>query len=52
MDAKTEKDNLIEGETGSWEVVIGMITAANGKKDRWKSCLFTRIFDRGLSDEW
>ena len=24
MDAKTEKDNLIEGETGSWEVVIGM----------------------------
>jgi aspartyl-tRNA(Asn)/glutamyl-tRNA(Gln) amidotransferase subunit B len=24
MDAKTEKDNLIEGETGPWEVVIGM----------------------------
>ena len=24
MDAKNEKDNLIEGETGSWEVVIGM----------------------------
>ena len=24
MDAKTEKTNLIEGETGPWEVVIGM----------------------------
>ncbi len=24
MDAKTEKSNLIEGETGPWEVVIGM----------------------------
>ena len=24
MDAKTEKDNLIAGETGPWEVVIGM----------------------------
>ena len=24
MDAKTEKANLIEGETGDWEVVIGM----------------------------
>jgi aspartyl-tRNA(Asn)/glutamyl-tRNA(Gln) amidotransferase subunit B len=24
MDAKTEKDNLIEGTTGPWEVVIGM----------------------------
>ena len=24
MDAKTEKHNLIEGETGPWEVVIGM----------------------------
>src|SRR3979490_1287523 len=24
MDAKTEKNNLIEGETGPWEVVIGV----------------------------
>ncbi|HUU25255.1 MAG TPA: Asp-tRNA(Asn)/Glu-tRNA(Gln) amidotransferase subunit GatB [Methyloceanibacter sp.] len=24
MDAKTEKSNLIEGDTGSWEVVIGL----------------------------
>ena len=24
MDAKTDKNNLIEGETGPWEVVIGM----------------------------
>ena len=24
MDAKTEKSNLIEGDTGDWEVVIGM----------------------------
>jgi aspartyl-tRNA(Asn)/glutamyl-tRNA(Gln) amidotransferase subunit B len=24
MDAKTEKNNLIEGVTGEWEVVIGM----------------------------
>src|SRR6476661_4758709 len=24
MDTKTEKNNLIEGETGSWEVVIGV----------------------------
>ena len=24
MDQKAEKDNLIQGETGSWEVVIGM----------------------------
>src|SRR5680860_230012 len=24
MDAKTKKANLIEGDTGSWEVVIGL----------------------------